>query len=54
MVEGQRPAPGSGDEDGAESVLTFAGIVANAGIAFVVTWLIARGLGQMRRGRSSC
>ena len=35
---------------GHESVLTFAGIVANAGIAFVVTWLIARGLGAAATG----
>lgn len=35
---------------GRESVLTFAGIVANAGIAFVVTWLIARGLGADATG----
>lgn len=30
---------------GRESALTFGGIAANAGIAFVVTWLIANGLG---------
>lgn len=35
---------------GTESVLTFCGIVVNAGLAFVVTWLIARGLGAGATG----
>lgn len=35
---------------GRESALTFGGIVVNAGIAFVVTWLIARGLGASATG----
>lgn len=35
---------------GHESALTFTGIVANTGIAFVVTWLIARGLGAAATG----
>lgn len=35
---------------GAESVLTFAGIVVNAGLAFVITWLIARFLGASATG----
>ncbi len=35
---------------GRESALTFSGIVVNAGIAFVVTWLIARGLGAGATG----
>lgn len=35
---------------GRESALTFGGIVVNAGIAFVVTWLIARGLGAGATG----
>lgn len=35
---------------GSESVLTFGGIVINAGVAFVVTWLIARGLGAGATG----
>lgn len=50
MVElgARRPVPEM--KMGRESVLTFAGIVANAGIAFVVTWLIARGLGAAATG----
>lgn len=35
---------------GRESALTFGGIVTNAGIAFLVTWLIARGLGAGATG----
>lgn len=35
---------------GRESLLTFAGIVVNAGLAFVVTWAIGRGLGAAATG----
>jgi O-antigen/teichoic acid export membrane protein len=35
---------------GRESLLTFSGIVVNAGLAFVVTWMIGRGLGASATG----
>ncbi|WP_422116314.1 lipopolysaccharide biosynthesis protein [Brachybacterium sp. UNK5269] len=35
---------------GRESALTFGGVVVNAGLAFVVTWMIARGLGAGATG----
>ena len=35
---------------GRESALTFAGIVVNAGLAFVITWLIGKGLGAAATG----
>lgn len=41
---------GSGMRLGRESLLTFSGIVVNAGLAFVVTWLIGRGLGASATG----
>ena len=50
MVELGSPRRAPEMKMGHESVLTFAGIVANAGIAFVVTWLIARGLGAAATG----
>lgn len=40
----------SGMRLGRESLLTFAGIVVNAGLAFVVTWIIGRGLGAAATG----
>lgn len=50
MVEVSAPRRAPEMKMGHESVLTFAGIVANAAIAFVVTWLIARGLGADATG----
>lgn len=50
MVEVQAPQRAPEMKMGRESALTFAGIIANAGIAFVVTWLIARGLGADATG----
>jgi O-antigen/teichoic acid export membrane protein len=41
---------GSGMRLGRESLLTFSGIVVNAGLAFVVTWIIGRGLGAAGTG----
>ncbi len=35
---------------GRESLLTFGGIVVNAGLAFVVTWMVGRGLGATATG----
>jgi O-antigen/teichoic acid export membrane protein len=35
---------------GLESAITFAGIVVNAGLAFVITWMIAHGLGAGATG----
>lgn len=50
MVDVQTPRRAPEMRLGRESALTFSGIVANAGIAFVVTWLIARGLGAGATG----
>lgn len=50
MVDVQTPRRAPEMRLGRESALTFGGIVTNAGIAFVVTWLIARGLGAGATG----
>lgn len=50
MVDIQAPRRAPEMRLGRESALTFSGIVVNAGIAFVVTWLIARGLGASATG----
>lgn len=50
MVDVKTPSRVPEMKMGSESALTFAGIAANAGIAFVVTWMIASGLGADATG----
>lgn len=50
MVEVHTPRRSREMKLGVESILTFSGIVVNAALAFVITWMIARGLGAGATG----